>query len=155
MIREMRPTDREAVIRILTDSDPWKRLGYGRADWIRMFHPTPEGRESYVLEQDGIVVGIAVVRPKFLMGDYVELFGVADQARGKGLGSTLLAHVESITFGRSRNLFVCVSDFNQPARAFYQGLGYQEVGPMPNLLIAGSAEILLRKTAGPARGKNQ
>jgi ribosomal protein S18 acetylase RimI-like enzyme len=44
-----------------------------------------------------------------------------------------------------------VSDFNTQARAFYQKLGYQEIGPLPNLLIPGSAEILLRKTTGPAR----
>jgi ribosomal-protein-alanine N-acetyltransferase len=48
-----------------------------------------------------------------------------------------------------------VSDFNEPARAFYQKHGYQEIGPMPNFLIPGSAEMLLRKTAGPARQKGQ
>ena len=37
------------------------------------------------------------------------------------------------------------------ARDFYRKQGFQEIGPMPNFLIPGSAEILLRKTAGPAR----
>ena len=30
---------------------------------------------------------------------------------------------------------------------------YQEIGPMPNFLIPGSAEILLRKTAGAVKLK--
>jgi hypothetical protein len=60
-------------------------------------------------------------------------------------------HVESLVFARTKNLFACVSDFNKGAREFYRKLGYHEIGPMPNFLIPGSAEILLRKTAGPAR----
>jgi hypothetical protein len=65
----------------------------------------------------------------------------------------LLAHVEAVVFARGKNLFACVSDFNDQGRKFYAKLGYQEIGPMPNLLIPGSAEILLRKTSGPAREK--
>jgi len=78
---------------------------------------------------------------------------VADWARGKGLGGRLLAYVEAVVFARGKNLFACVSDFNDQGRSFYAKLGYQEIGPMPNLLISGSAEILLRKTSGPAREK--
>jgi [ribosomal protein S18]-alanine N-acetyltransferase len=62
-----------------------------------------------------------------------------------------LQHIEELVFRRTKNLFACVSDFNESARAFYKKHGYQEIGPMPNFLIPGSAELLLRKTAGPAR----
>jgi ribosomal protein S18 acetylase RimI-like enzyme len=99
------------------------------------------------------VAGIAVVRQKFLLGDYLELLAVADWARGKGLGARLLSHVETTVFARAKNLFACVSDFNEQGRQFYKKQGYQEIGPMPNFLIPGSAEILLRKTSGPARNK--
>jgi hypothetical protein len=58
--------------------------------------------------------------------------------------------LEELVFARGKNLFVCVSDFNHDARRFYQRHKYHEVGAIPNLLIAGSAEILLRKTIGPA-----
>ena len=60
-------------------------------------------------------------------------------------------HVESLTFARANNMFACVSDFNETARAFYRKQGYKEIGPMPNFLVPGYAEILLRKTNGPAR----
>ena len=147
----MQSDDRDAVMTLLGDSDPWKTLGYTHDDWGRIFCPTPPGRDTFVAELDGRVAGIAIVRQKFLLGDYLELLGVATWARRKGTGKQLLAYIESMVFGRTKNLFACVSDFNQGARDFYKKQGYQEIGPMPNFLIFGSAEILLRKTAGPAR----
>lgn len=151
VIRDMTPTDREAVVQLLAESDPWKTLGYTGSDWNRIFCPLPQGRDAYVAEVEGKIAGIAIVREKFLLGDYLELLGIALWARGKGLGGRLLGHIEPIVFGRTKNLFACVSDFNAQARAFYKKHGYQEIGPMPNFLIPGSAEMLLRKTAGPAR----
>jgi [ribosomal protein S18]-alanine N-acetyltransferase len=147
----MMAKDRAAVIELLAGSDPWKRLGYHAKDWEGYFTPLPQERDSYIVDQNGRVAGIAIVRQKFLLGDYLELLGVADWAKGKGLGKRLLAHVESAVFARAKNLFACVSDFNDHARHFYKKQGYQEIGPMPNLLIPGNAEILLRKTSGPAR----
>lgn len=152
VVRPMTAEDRAAVVELLADSDPWKQLGYQGKDWDSYFTPLPLGRDSYVADQNGRVAAIAVVRQKFLLGDYLELFGVAEWARSKGLGGRLLAHVETAVFSRVKNLFVCVSDFNNQGRKFYEKQGYQEVGPMPNLLIPGSAEILLRKTSGSARG---
>ena len=152
-IRTMVPDDRKSVIQLLSASEPWNRLGYGADAWSRIFCPLPQGRDSYVAEFEGQVAGVAIVKQKFLLGDYLELLGVAVWARQRGTGSQLLRHIETLVFQRTRNLFACVSDFNEPARAFYKKQGYQEIGPMPNFLIPGSSEILLRKTAGPARSK--
>lgn len=151
IVRDMRAEDRDPVIGILTGSDPWKRLGFTAVDWNRIFAPLPAGRDTFVLEIEGQVLGIAIVRKKFLFGDYLELLGIAPSATGQGLGGRLLSHVESLTFARANNMFACVSDFNDGARAFYRKQGYIEIGPMPNFLIPGYAEILLRKTTGPAR----
>ena len=105
-----------------------------------------------ILVQDGHVSGIALVRPKFLFGDYLELLAVAPTLIGQGLGRLLLAQVESLAFARGKNLFACVSDFNTGARKFYRRHGFVEIGPLPDLLVPGSAEILLRKTIGPVQG---
>lgn len=150
-IRAMQAEDRAEIVQLLGESDPWRTLGYTIADWNRIFCPLPQGRDSYVAELDGRVAGVALVKQKFLLGDYLELLGVAEWARQKGIGSLLLKHVEHLVFERTKNLFACVSDFNQSARDFYKKQGYQEIGPMPNFLIPGSAEIFLRKTAGPTR----
>ncbi|MEP6888429.1 MAG: GNAT family N-acetyltransferase [Nitrospirales bacterium] len=150
-IRAYRTDDREAVIRMLADSDPWKRLGYTAAHWERLFTPLPPGREGYVLEQNGIVAGLALLRRQFLFGDYLELLAIAPSTQRKGLGRALLNHLERIVFTRSTNLFACVSDFNTSARQFYEQNGYLEVGSLPDLLMPGTAEILLRKTIGSAK----
>jgi len=151
VIRNMDPDDRESVLQLLGESDPWKKLGYSKDDWNRIFCPTPQGRDCYVALFEGQVAGVAIVKQKFLLGDYLELLGVAVWARQRGIGGQLLRHIEGLVFDRTKNLFACVSDFNTSARTFYKKHGYQEIGPMPNFLIPGSAEILLRKTAGPAR----
>lgn len=150
-IRAYRTDDREAVIRMLADSDPWKRLGYTAVHWERLFTPLPPGREGYVLEQDGMVAGLALLRRQFLFGDYLELLVIAPSTQRKGLGRALLNHLERIVFARSTNLFACVSDFNTSARQFYERNGYLEVGPLPDLLMPGRSELLLRKTIGPAK----
>ena len=46
-------------------------------------------------------------------------------------------------------MFLCVSDFNRGALRLYQRLGYELVGALPDFLVSGSAELLLRKTRGP------
>ncbi len=153
IIRPFVEGDRDAAVRMLADSDPWRRLGYTSSDWERLFDRSVQGREGFVIEIDGAVAGLALLRQRFLMGDYLELLVIASTARGKGLGRALLNYLEGLVFARAKNLFVCVSDFNKDARRFYQKHGYQEIGPMPNFLIPGSAEILLRKTIGPAKSK--
>lgn len=152
-IRTYRPEDRSAIVAMLAASEPWKTLGYTDADWKKLLDPLPAGREGFVIESDGAVAGFALLRQKFLMGDYLELLVITPSARQKGLGSALLHHLEGLVFARATNLFACVSDFNKEARAFYNRNGYQELGPMPNFLIPGAAEILLRKTSGPARSR--
>lgn len=154
-IRPLRAADRAALVELLASSDPWLRLGYTAADWRRLLGGPLHGREVWVVEDDGRARGLAVVRKSFLAGDYLELLAVAADARGGGLGALLLAHVEQVVFARARNLFVCVSDFNRAARRFYRRRGYAAVGRLDALLVADSAEILLRKSVGPLRGGAQ
>jgi len=150
-VRAYEARDQDAIVALLDGREPWTRLGYAADDWRRLLAPPLENREAWIVEDAGAPAGIAVVRPRFLVGDYLELFAIAATAEGRGLGRTLLAAVERVVFARSRNFFICVSDFNQAARRFYARSGYQEVGVLADLLVAGSAEILLRKTTGPQR----
>ncbi|MBM4124238.1 MAG: GNAT family N-acetyltransferase [Nitrospira sp.] len=150
-IRPYRAEDREAITLMLADSDPWKTLGYTAQDWQGLLTMPLQGREGFVVETNGAAAGLALLRQRFLLGDYLELLVIAPSAQGTGLGGFLLDHLERQVFARTNNLFVCVSDFNPKARQFYKRHGYEEIGPIPNLLIRGSAEILLRKTTGPAR----
>jgi ribosomal protein S18 acetylase RimI-like enzyme len=152
-VRAYHAEDRGAVVAMLVDREPWRRLGYAAVDWRRLLTVPLAGREGWVIEQSGAPAGFALVRLGFLLGDYLELFVIARNAARSGLGRELLIAVERAVFARVRNLFVCVSDFNIAARGFYANQGYQDVGGLSDLLIAGSTERLLRKTTGPARAR--
>src|ERR1051326_1789207 len=145
-VRAYAAQDRAAVVAMLTGRDPWQRLGYTADDWRRLRTPPLRDREGWVLEHACQPAGIAIVRLQFLRGDYLELFAIAPGAEHRGLGRALLTEVERRVFARTRNLFVCVSDFNHPARRFYARNGYQQVGVLADLIVPGSAELLLRKT---------
>jgi ribosomal protein S18 acetylase RimI-like enzyme len=140
---------------MLSVSEPWIQLGYRQGDWRARFARKSRGEEGHVLLHRRRIAGFALVRQAFLLGDYLELMVVAPEARARGFGGQLLAHVERLTFARARNLFVCVSTFNRGARRFYARAGYREVGRIPALLISGRTEILLRKTTGPARRRRR
>src|SRR5688500_9028724 len=99
----MTPDDRETVIDILTTSDPWKTLVYKASSWDLIFTPIPKGRDTYVVDLAGQVVGVAILRQKFLFGDYLELLAVASSVKGQGLGSQLLSHIETLVFTRAKN----------------------------------------------------
>lgn len=150
-VRPYRDADKDSVIEILTTSQPWTTLGYTQSDWQHYFTPLAAGREAYVLEATERTAGFAILRPKFLLGDYLELFGIAAWARGQALGAHLLRHIERLSFSRGKNLFACVSEFNESGRRFYAAQGYQEVGLLKDLLVTGKHEILLRKSTGPGR----
>ena len=152
-VRPYAAEDQATIVAMLCAQDPWRRLGYTEADWRRVLTHPLRGREGFVIEDSSSAAGIALLRANFLVGDYLELFAIAADAHGRGLGAALLVAVERVAFARGRNLFVCVSDFNHTARRFYARHGYQEVGTLPDLLVTGSSELLLRKTSGAARDR--
>lgn len=141
------------LVALLASSEPWLTLGYGTADWRRLLGGPLASRDAWVIDDGGRARGVALVRRGFLAGDYLELLAVDASTRSRGLGARLLAHCEAEVFARARNFYVCVSDFNADARRFYRRHGYVQVGRLDDLLITGSAEILLRKTTGPARAR--
>jgi ribosomal protein S18 acetylase RimI-like enzyme len=150
-VRRLERRDVRPLVALLASSEPWLTLGYAAPEWRRLLGGPLAGRDAWVLDVGGRARGVAIVRRGFLAGDYLELLAVEAGARGRGLGARLLAHAEAAVFARARNFFVCTSDFNDAARRFYRRHGYRQVGRLDDLLIAGSAELLLRKTFGPAR----
>jgi ribosomal protein S18 acetylase RimI-like enzyme len=80
---------------------------------------------------------------------YIQTICLNSACRGLGVGTRGLGWAEERIFRESPNVFLCVSDFNRGALRLYQRLGYELVGALPDFLVAGSAELLLRKTRGP------
>jgi ribosomal protein S18 acetylase RimI-like enzyme len=47
---------------------------------------------------------------------------------------------------KSKKLFLCVDDFSTEAMGLYKALGYQEIGPIPDMFIPGVITYLMMKT---------
>ena len=125
IVRPMTAEDRAAVIELLADSDPWKRLGYQANDWDIYFTPLPQGRDSYVVDQNGRVAGIAVVRQKFLLGDYLELLGSGRLGEGQGARGTVARPRRSSCLRENEEPVRLRIGFQRPSQAFLQAAGLQ------------------------------
>jgi [ribosomal protein S18]-alanine N-acetyltransferase len=141
--------DAEWSARVMAASEPWLTLGFGYEQNLRIFGN--EDRERYLAMAGGKPAGFLMINMQGAFIGYVQLIGVAPEFRGRGVGRALIEFAEQRIFRETANVFICVSDFNRDAQAFYQRMGYEKVGALHDFLVAGRAEILLRKTTGPLR----
>jgi ribosomal protein S18 acetylase RimI-like enzyme len=141
--------DLDACAAIMAESDPWTRyhIEYASA-LVQWSDALRTGARVYVARIDDSTVGFAwyIARAGFGLSGYLKLIGVSASARGLGVGSALLARVERVTLAdRQDDLFLLVSDYNTAAQRFYQHHGYQQVGALPDYVVAGITELIYRK----------
>ena len=150
-IEPLRDRD-EAVVcaRMMAGSDPWLTLGRGFEECLRAIEDP--SREVHVARSGDSVRGFIILNLHGAFVGYLQTICVAADARGAGVGSTLMAFAEERVFAISPNLFLCVSSFNQRAKTLYERLGYQTIGELRNYLVPGQSEWLMRKTIGPLQG---
>jgi len=137
--------------RLVLASEPWMTLGYGEAD-AQAIARSSAADNLIVAYAGDRVVGFALSISGVLLGEYLKLLAVESDHRAAGLGRRLMEALERRAFARWPNVYLCVSDFNAGARAFYRRIGYEEVGTLRDLVVPGSGEILMRKTSGAWRG---
>jgi ribosomal-protein-alanine N-acetyltransferase len=152
-ITEIQPfqsaSDAEWAARVMAESEPWVTLGTGYERSLRLL--SNDARERYLAKVSGEPAGFLVISMQGAFVGYIQLVGVAPTFRGQGVGKSLIEFAEQRIFRETPNVFICVSDFNKGAQGFYATLGYRSVGELKDFIIAGHAEILLRKTIGPIR----
>ena len=133
--------------RVMSASEPWLTLGRDFEASLRLLCDAT--REVYLARLAGERVGFAIVNMRGAFVGYLQTICVAPEARGRGVGTRLLAFVEERVFRDSKNFFLCVSSFNPDAKRLYERQGFEVVGPLRNYLVSGHDEILMRKTRGP------
>jgi ribosomal protein S18 acetylase RimI-like enzyme len=137
--------------KVMAESEPWATLGIGYERSLNLLSNAT--RERYLARVAGEPAGFLMISMQGAFVGYIQLLGVAPEFRGRGVGKALIEYAELRIFRETPNVFICVSDFNQDAQGFYAKMGYQKVGELSDFIIAGHAEILLRKTIGPIRAK--
>ena len=128
-------------------SEPWLALGItAEQAFQRLTDPT---REAHVATADQQIVGVLILHCDGPLNGYIQTIAMHPDWRGRGLGARLMRFAEERIFRQSPNVFLCVSSFNHRAQQFYERLGYRRVGELPDFLVSGQAEIIMRKTRGP------
>ena len=102
------------------------------------------GLRRHGVIHDGQLAGVVAVRSPWLRGAYLELLGMTAEQQRQGLGQAVIGWLTAEAARNGANLWVTVSAFNEPARRFYARQGFVPVGDLPDLVRAGSTEILLR-----------
>ena len=125
--------------------DPWLRLTYSSQTLSRYLSAEGQDRQALAVLADGTPAACMTVRPNWLRGPLLELLAVLPGYQGCGLGRDMLAWlVGQAQRDKQGNLWTISSEFNQSARAFYRQQGFEEVGNLPDLILAQEVEILLR-----------
>jgi len=147
-------TDAEAwaCAELMASSDPWRRLGRTLEQSYRIVRDP--AREVYVALEpsaagDPRVTGFIVIIMEGAFVGYIQSVAVRDDCRGRGIGTALIALAEWRILRDTPNVFICASSFNPAARRLYERLGYMVVGELPDYIVRGHSEILLRTSTGP------
>lgn len=145
-LRYVTPTDASFLAGELVKIDPWKTLKSTPEEFEKGFQSQSSSTNTYAVIMNDKPVGIISVRYPWLLGPYLGFLGIIPEAQGRGLGKVLMNWLEETAREHSaRNVFICVSDFNQDAQAFYSSCGYDKVANLEGLIVDEYSELLLRK----------
>ena len=140
----------QSCARLMCSSEPWLTLGRGYEASLELMRD--ETKERYVARAGESLAGFLVLNMRGAFRGYIQIVCVAPESRGSGLGTRLIRFAEERIFRETPNVFLCVSSFNSGARRLYERLGYGLVGELPDYLVRGHSELLMRKTIGPLGG---
>lgn len=141
------PEEASACAELMATSEPWITLRGTYEDGLKFLLDST--REVHVALIENAVAGFILLNLRGPFKGYLQTICVAPKWRNLGLGRKLIGFAEARIFRESPNVFLCVSSFNTAAQRFYSRLGYIRVGELPDYVVNGHSEILMRKTLGP------
>ncbi|MCB8839540.1 N-acetyltransferase [Aurantimonas sp. VKM B-3413] len=151
LLRPLSAAEAAALGAEMAATDPWARLGFSADGLAGALAPreriAPESPVTFGLEGlGGALAGAVSVRPVWLRGPYLALLFVRPQSQSRGTGLAALEWMEAEA-GRAgaNSLWTAVSAFNDRAFSFYRRFGFEEVALLPDLVMPGEDERLLRK----------
>lgn len=135
--------DRDWCAHVMASTEPWITLRPG-VERCRAALDRPRA-ELFLAREGDLRLGFILLDPWGVAGSpYIASIAVAAEARGRGIGSELMAFAERYFAGR-RHLFLCVSSFNPRAQALYRRLGYEYMANFKDYVVEGLSELLFHK----------
>jgi len=148
MVQPMDSREMAACVDILLENPLWGHYGMtGKIAGQMLQAALTAGTSILTARQDAQTVGFVWYMSNGAWGrsGYIRLIGVAPQFQGKGIGERLMAEAEARMGESVNDVFLLVSDFNTRAARFYQRLGYQQVGAIPDYVVSGITELIFHK----------
>jgi ribosomal protein S18 acetylase RimI-like enzyme len=132
----------------IASMDPWRTLRIGPETIARQLLEPEDHLRQHEICLKKECAGAIVVRAPWLYGPYISLLAILPDYQAMGLGAAVLRKVANETKPRPKNIWVCVSSFNQRAQRFYTRNGFEHVGTLPGLIRPKFTELLMRKRLG-------
>lgn len=145
-IRPLATIDIPSIARWVAATPLWQRYNVTEPSFTeRLASGLADKALIYAAEEGGQAVGFVwlVARGAFDRSAYIQLIGVRQEARSRGIGHRLMEFAEANA--GSNDIFLLVSDFNFNAQRFYSRLGYRQVGKLDDYVVQGISELIFRK----------
>ncbi|MGH6959024.1 MAG: GNAT family N-acetyltransferase, partial [Dongiaceae bacterium] len=157
-VRPAAPEDAGTIVRLIRElaeyeREPLSSVKITEADILRDVFGAERRAEVLLAELDGRAAGFALFFHNYSTwedraGLYVEDLYVSEWARGAGLGRRLLAEIAALAAARGfRRVDLWVLHWN-PARAFYERIGFAELADWRRYRPTGDAIAQLAAEAG-------
>jgi len=141
-IRRAEASEADWCAQLMAANDPWLKYKLS-PEWCRNLLRWP-GSSLYMAVDKKAVGFILLHQRGFLGSPYIAAVVVAEEFRGKGIGSKMLEFAE-LAFSGARHVYICVSSFNGRAMQLYQRHGFAKIGDLPDFIADGTTELLMCK----------
>jgi len=140
-IRHGRPEDRDSIVSFdrIANSDPAR---------MKFIERALSSEICLVAEEDGAVLAYAVLDYSFYAQGFVSMLYVAEAARRRGIGRTLMREIE--THCETVKLFTSTNESNSPMQGLLASLGYVPSGVIHNLDPGDPELVYFRDLSGRA-----
>lgn len=136
--------DYEWCARLMVSTEPWITLKRDLDGCLATV--TRPGTDLFLARDDqGRPLGFILLSPYgFAASPYIACFAIAEDARGRGIGSQFIQFTEQLYRDRG-HIFLLVSSFNHRAQQFYQDSGFQFIGELKDYIVPGHSELIFHK----------
>jgi ribosomal protein S18 acetylase RimI-like enzyme len=130
----------------MAEMPPWSINGWPAERLTRSLISEQPAMRRFEIMAGGELAGLAAIQHPFLHGPYLQLLAVLPGFQGRNLGLRALAWMEAeARIEQARQLWLCVSTFNNRAQAFYERFGFEAIAVLDKLALDHSDEIFMRK----------
>ncbi|MDK9695484.1 MAG: GNAT family N-acetyltransferase [Siculibacillus sp.] len=141
--------DLETIAARLAGLEPWATMGRSAASFVAHMTRPMAATFRFAVRVDDRPVGFLSLRHPFMRGPYIETIALFEEAQRRGIGRAIVEWIAREAAGEATNVWLCVTEWNAPARAAYAAMGFVEIGPIPDVAMLGQTEIFLRRVLGP------